>query len=466
MKKQGIFLILFLGTSLVLSGQSLPLHNQYLINKYSLSPAYAGSGDLLNIFAGYRNQWAGIKGAPITRMMSITSPLWPNVGVGGEIISDQAGYFSRLYASLSYAYHIKLADEHTLSFALAAKVFEHSIDLTNSIIDNPLDPVLQNRITQNETVMNAGFSALYRFSGLNVGFNAPFLFNNKSRVNLENNVDEYLIKRHFLAHASFDIKLGDNFGIEPFGILRFSNNAPLNFEFASLFKYKNQYWIGLTYRREGSLGLSGGLNLNNQMVLNYTYEMLGTNKMTGYSNGTHEISLGVYIGKGIKKLKKDVIDLTEKSDSLAQVAKSTQEDVKKVKEENAKEREKTNAKLEVLQQRLEEVEVELANVKAYNEEEKAKKQEEIDQELLDIEKKLKEVGGQFFVVVEAFKIPENARKSIDLWAVKGLEVKMIYNEVRDFYYIYVGKYATYNDALKVKTTLKENGIFGWIYLWK
>jgi len=466
MKKQGVILLLLISTATMLHSQSLPLHNQYLINKYSLSPSYAGTGDLLNIFAGYRNQWAGIKGAPITRMFNITAPLWPNVGVGGEIISDQIGYFNRLYASLSYAYHLQVADEHFISFGLAAKVFEHSLDVTNSIIDNINDPILQNRITQKETVLNAGASLLYRFKGLNVGFYAPYLLNNKSRFNKENNVNEFLLKRHYLGHASFDFKIGDKFGIEPFAIVRMTDNAPVNFEFASLFKYNNQYWLGASYRKEGALGISAGLNLNSQMVLNYTYEFLAGNKMTGNSNGTHEINLGIYIGKGIKKLKKDILDVTQKADSLSTVTKTTQEDIKKVKEESKKEIEKQKAKLDVLQQRLEELEVEMANVKTFAEEERAKKQEEIDEELLDIEKKLKEVGGQFFVVVEAFKIPENAQKAVELWALKGLEVKMIYNEIREFYYIYVGKYATYNDALKVKNTLKENGIFGWIYLWK
>lgn len=466
MKKSGISLVFFLGIGMMLHGQNLPLTNQYMINKYSLSTSYAGTGDILNIFGGYRNQWTGIKGAPITRMVSITSPIWPNVGVGGEIISDQAGYFSRLYISLAYAYHLKLAEEHTLSFSLAGKFIEHSVDLTNSTIDDINDPVLLNRITQKESAFNAGASLLYSFKGLNIGASSPFILTNKSRYNYENNIDQYITQRHLLFHGSYDFIINDNFGIEPFAILRLTQNAPLNYEFAALFKFKKQYWLGASYRKEGALGISAGLNLNNIMVLNYTYELLGTNKMTGYSNGTHEINLGIFIGKGIKKLKKDIIDLTEKSDSLSKVAAATQNDLKKVKEDNAKEREKLNAKLDILQQRLEELELEMANVKTLTEEQQAGKQKEIDQEIADIEKKLKEVGGQFFVVVEAFKIPENARRAIDLWALKGLEVKMIYNEIRDFYYIYVGKYATYNDALKVKNTLKENGIFGWIYLWK
>jgi len=456
-----------------LHAQHLPLTNQYLINKFTLSPAFAGTGQTVNLFTGYRNQWAGVKGTPITKMINVNIPFGDKIGFGGDIISDQEGYFTRLYVSATYAYHVKISDDHKLSFALTGRVFEHSVDLTNATIEDPNDPVILNRMTQNETVVNAGFSALYRWNNLNVGFYSPFLFNNRSRFNIENDIDEFLLQRHYQAFASYNIGIGDNFSIEPFAIIRFTGYSPLNYEFASLFKYKNQVWIGASYRREGMLAVSTGFELNQRMSFNYTYEFLG-NAMTGQSNGTHEFGIGFYIGKDIKKIKEDQLALQKTADSIATETKEIKEDQKKAAETAAKEKAKTDAKIEMVEQRMEDVEVEIAKAKASGgfgdgtggDGVTGGKKKSVDEELLEIERKLKEVGGQFFVVVEAFKIPENAQKAIQLWAVKGLEVQMIYNDVRDFYYIYVGKYPTYNDALKVKTTLNENGIFGWIYLWK
>ncbi|MBL6963545.1 MAG: PorP/SprF family type IX secretion system membrane protein [Bacteroidetes bacterium] len=465
MKKYGILIALIMGMSISVYAQKLPLNNQYLLNKFSLNPSYAGIESGINVFAGYRNQWVGIEGTPITKMFSAYSGLGNNVAIGGEVISDQEGMFTRLYAGLTYSYQVKLTDEHILSFGLTGRVFEHSISLTDVVIDNPLDPVLNNRVTQNETVLNAGGSILYNFKGFNVGFNVPYILNNKSQFNAENNVDEYLLRRHYIGHISFDIPVSDDFKIEPFGIFRFTEYAPMNFEFASLFKYKEQVWLGASYRREGNMGLSAGFNVNKKMALNYTYEFLGKG-MTGQSDGTHEFALGLYLGRGLKKLKANQLALSEKADSLSRISKELENELSEEKKVSAAERAKTNAKIDQLQQRLSDAELEMAKLKNYTEEQKAAKKKEIDKEILDIEKQLQEVGGQFFVVVEAFKIPENAERSIELWRIKGLEVKMIFNEVRDFYYIYVGKYPTYNDALRVKTTLKDNGIFGWIYLWK
>ena len=465
MKKHGILIALIIGMSISVYAQKLPLNNQYLINKYSLNPSYAGLESGINAFAGYRNQWVGVEGTPITKMFSAHSALGNKIAIGGEIISDQEGMFTRLYAGLTYAYQLKVADEHIISFGLSGRLYEHSINLNDVVIDNPLDPVLDNRVTQNETVLNAGASVLYNFKGLYVGFNAPYLLNNRSRFNSENNIDEYLLRRHYVGHASYDITITDDFKIEPFGIVRFTEYAPVNFEFASLFKYKEQVWLGASYRREGNIGLSAGFNVNKKMALNYTYEMMGKG-MTAQSDGTHEFTLGLFLGRGIKKIKENQLALTEKSDSLASESKKLKDELVEEQKAAAAERAKAIAKIDQLQQRLSDAELEMANIKNYTEEQKAAKEKEIDEEILDIEKQLQEVGGQFFVVVEAFKIPENAEKSIEIWRIKGLEVKMIYNEVRDFYYIYVGKYPTYIDALRVKSTLKDNAVFGWIYLWK
>ncbi|MFC2114458.1 PorP/SprF family type IX secretion system membrane protein [Bacteroidota bacterium] len=465
MKKHGILIALLVVLSLTVFAQKLPLNNQYLLNKFALNPSYAGMEEGINMFAGYRNQWSGIQGAPITKMFSGYSSLGNNIGLGGEIISDQEGVFTRLYAGLTYSYQLKVADEHIISFGLSGKIFEHSINLTGLNIDNPFDPVLDERVTQNETVANAGASVLYSFNGLFVGFNAPYLLNNRSRFNSENSIDEYLLRRHYMGHASYNFAINDNFGIEPFAIVRFTGYAPVNFEFASLFKYKELGWLGVSYRREGALGLSAGFNLNHKMSFNYTFEFLGNN-MTGQSNGTHEFALGLYLGRGIKKMKANQLALAAKADSLETVTRTLEEKMGETKKEADKVHATAEVKIDQLQDRLNEAEFEMANLKTFTEEQKAEKRKELDEELLDIERKLKEVGGQFFVVVEAFKVPENAEKAVEIWRLKGIESKVIYNEVRDFYYIYVGKYPTYNDALKVKTTLKENGQYGWIYLWK
>ena len=101
--KKRIFLILIAGvTTANLWTQTLPLTNQYLVNRYVLSPSYAGLDDGVKIFASYRDQWVDFKGAPVTKIVNIHSPVGNNIGVGGQIISDREGIFERLFGTLSY----------------------------------------------------------------------------------------------------------------------------------------------------------------------------------------------------------------------------------------------------------------------------------------------------------------------------------------------------------------------------
>ncbi|MEA3496630.1 MAG: PorP/SprF family type IX secretion system membrane protein [Bacteroidota bacterium] len=462
-----ITLVLLFGSTLL--SQKLPLTNQYLINRYVLSPSYAGVNDGVAVFAGYRDQWVGFKGAPITKMVNINSLVGKSVGVGGMIISDQEGIFNRFYGSLSYAYHLNLADEHNLSFGLSGKFFQNSIDLSQSFIqDLTNDKVLMSRQTQNETAFNAGASILYRFKGLNFGLVAPFLIQNKSVYYSDNNPSDsfnYLIRRHYLGHASYDFAINEKFQITPYAIIRMTDAAPLNYEFALQFKYQNQVWLAASYRKEGSIGISAGFLLNDQVSFNYTYEAFGS-KLTSQTQGTHDISIGVYLGRGIKEMKEKQKKLVENQDSISTQTEDVKKQLETLDEDVQKEKTKTKNQINILQQRMNDAELEMGKIKTYSDVDKrTEKEKEIDEEMKDIERKLQDIGGEFFVVVEAFKVPENAKKSISLWADRGLNVQMIYNDVRDFYYIYAGKHATYNEALQLKTKLKENGIFGWIYLW-
>ena len=151
MKKLTLLSALILGICGCLHAQHLPLSNQYLINKFSLAPAFAGTSQTINLFTGYRNQWAGVKGTPITKMINISAPIGDNVGFGGEIIADQEGYFTRLYGSVTYAYHVKLTEDHRLGFGLTGRVFEHSIDLTKILTNlNKVAPQQRRRVQATE----------------------------------------------------------------------------------------------------------------------------------------------------------------------------------------------------------------------------------------------------------------------------------------------------------------------------
>src|SRR5659263_181107 len=96
---------LLLLVSLSLSGQLVPVTNQYVLNPLTINPAYAGNRGALNIAAFYRRQWVGITGAPETITLAADSPLLDaKLGLGLIITSDKIGVTKETQFSTNYAY--------------------------------------------------------------------------------------------------------------------------------------------------------------------------------------------------------------------------------------------------------------------------------------------------------------------------------------------------------------------------
>ncbi len=276
-----------------ISAQQIPINNQYLLNKYSLSPAYAGINNNFEGFFTYRNSWVGIDGAPKTNLVNINGLVGKNTGLGLSITSDNIGIFQNFSAQLSYAYHLKISNSQLLSFGISGGILKNQINLSNSNSNfgGQIDNVIANRQTIEGNTFDVCVGVLYKFKGLNVGIVVPELIENRIRNNSDNNNTLYRVKRHYVGHISYLYDINKNLQIEPYIISRTVINSPMQIEVATLLKYKKQIWAGATFRKGSCFGLSFGGTLKEKFVMNYTYEFFGTG-MLGNSSGTHEISIG------------------------------------------------------------------------------------------------------------------------------------------------------------------------------
>src|ERR1700761_3787768 len=55
--------------------QQRPQYTQYVFNNYLLNPAVSGIENYTDVKAGYRSQWTGLEGAPVTSYITINAPL-------------------------------------------------------------------------------------------------------------------------------------------------------------------------------------------------------------------------------------------------------------------------------------------------------------------------------------------------------------------------------------------------------
>ena len=266
-------------------GQQYPVDNQYLVNRFALSPAYAGLTENIETFLGYRQAWFGIEGAPQKQMLSINGPATSNTGFGVRFNHYRTGNFAHFAGDFNYAYHLDLGTDHSVSFGVGGQVYRNQVEI-KSIKSNGQDPMLAKLQVLEGTTFNASAGAVYRINNLNAGVVLPRML--PMEINYIDS-SKYQMAQKYLVHASYALQTGD-FEIEPFALFRGTMNNS-SFEGSVLATYKEKAWMGVNYRQGNIFGISAGVALNEDIVINYSYET-GSNNMLALSSGTHEISVG------------------------------------------------------------------------------------------------------------------------------------------------------------------------------
>jgi type IX secretion system PorP/SprF family membrane protein len=103
----GILFLLLLNKAIF--SQQRPQYTQYIFNNFLLNPAVAGIENYTDVKAGYRNQWKGLEGAPVTTYISVNTPLGNDYLFGNANSFPEAGTNP---LSRSYRQHYAAAEPH------------------------------------------------------------------------------------------------------------------------------------------------------------------------------------------------------------------------------------------------------------------------------------------------------------------------------------------------------------------
>ena len=266
--------------------QQLPLSNQYTINKFSLSPAYAGTGETFEIFGSYRNEWMNIPAAPESKIISANGVICKNMGLGGTIGTLSAGIFQDMTASISYAYHAKLSGAHTLSFGLGLGLFESRVNIAGASAQ--ADPVAANNANVHDMVMDASFGILYRYKTLHVALSVPRMLSSQIKDVKGNTVYTLAMQQGF--NIGYKYNINNDWAIDPIAKISMVKDASMFYEAAIPVIYRNKIWLSGAYKKTSMAFGLGGMPYSN-FIVNYAYDFSSKGIM-GQSGGTHEITIG------------------------------------------------------------------------------------------------------------------------------------------------------------------------------
>jgi len=294
-------------------------------NHYIVNPAAAGNQDYFDIALGLRQQWSGVKNAPKTfyavghtvlnrpkthersairisrtnksvyrKQKSFSKPILKHA-VGGHISTLEQGAFDRTEAVLTYAIHLPIKNEISLSFGLSAGLNSFSFDESKaSVLDNN-DPVFNafvNGENSNQLNVNAG---TYLYSDqFFIGYSANQLLQNELEIaDIDNpgTGSANLEIQHFLI-GGYHIDLDNDFRLTPNLLVKISNPTPSFVDFGLNLSYQQMMFFGMNYRTDEVISASLGFDVSYFLKVGYAYDYT-TSDLGGVANGSHEFFVGI-----------------------------------------------------------------------------------------------------------------------------------------------------------------------------
>ena len=286
-------------------GQQDPMLTQYMFNGLYLNPAYAGSHKYWTSTLSYRTQWVGatFEGAPQTAIAAVDGPIpGKNMGLGIIAVHDEIGVTKTNSVMFNYAYQLKLNENTSkLAFGINAGISQYNSRLVDVLIWDLEDEVYANNL--NKVLPRIGAGAYYFSDRHYLGISIPTLiaYEKGQKFSVDLSAASFL-RRHYLLTGGIVLDAGENVKLKPSFLLKYVSNAPLegDINFSALFK--EQFWVGASYRTGDAAAIILEYQSNAFFRIGYSYDIT-VSKLRGYQNGSHEIMIGIDFGKDLVKVK-------------------------------------------------------------------------------------------------------------------------------------------------------------------
>ncbi|NJN26331.1 MAG: type IX secretion system membrane protein PorP/SprF [Cyclobacteriaceae bacterium] len=269
------------------------MYSQYMFNGFIVNPAYAGSQDVLNVTAMYKNQWAGVKEAPLSFVMSAHAPVGlSKVGVGILFANDQVGIHRTNSFSLAGSYALSIAENATLNFGLQGGIAARrsAYASLSQDLQDPNDQLFyQSDYSTTEPQIGAG---LYLYTPrFYVGFSVPNISISRQDNIYEGNLVSK--KRHYFVTAGYMFDLSSQVKLQPGLLIKAISGYGTYLDVNSTIIIMDALWLGASYRSVSSLNALIQMQVTNHLRLGYAYDApLAKNKSV--STASHEILLSYY----------------------------------------------------------------------------------------------------------------------------------------------------------------------------
>ena len=279
---------------MALQGQQEHQYTQFMYNKLSYNPAYAGIRGVPTMTAVYRNQWYKLDGAPRSALISMHAPVFTQrVGVGWILSHNSIGLHSDVQLAATYSYNIIAADNFSLRLGVSGNLRVLSLNFSKATPLTAYDPSLDDKRT-NDAYANFGAGIYGTFQErLYFGFSVPRIVRNNIGLNTDPMVTSARESRHFYGTTGGIIPIGKGLNLLPAVLVKYVENAPIDVDVTLNIEIMEKVTTGVAYRAGGdgegeSLDLLAFWQINPRIGVGAAYDLTLTN-LRSAAGGSFEL---------------------------------------------------------------------------------------------------------------------------------------------------------------------------------
>lgn len=282
------------------NAQFSPFGAIYYQNQYLGNPAMAGAQEGLRMDIGHSSQQTNMPGSPKTQIITMGYRV-KKVGMGLNVMMDQAGLISRTRVMGTYAYHLPLDNNlGFLRFGLSMGLMKERI-AGNDISGDQGDLSIA-RFNQRPAYIDGDFGVTFDKKSLTMQLAVPNLktFFRSDAANASNIVDQ--VKLFSAVSYKFDLpNTAGGIGFEPKlsyrSISGYKDIVDLGSNFTIL---DDRMSLMAMYHSSKNVSVGLGSKLSNMFYVNMVYRT-ATAAMNGNTNGDFELNLSVSLSKNRAK---------------------------------------------------------------------------------------------------------------------------------------------------------------------
>ncbi len=295
-----------------LMAQQAPQYSLFMLNPYSTNPAYVGLENTLVATGVYRQQWSGLKGAPLTQHVNAHLPL--NVirsGVGLKVENDAIGAHRTTQAAISYAYHLEVGRTALLAVGVSAGYMQYALDgdklrapqgtyaEPGGLFDHNDDYLPEGKVQAGTPVFEVGLYLQARDLELGAAMQPVF-----APVLKADAAGTFQLQpaRQYLFSAAYTLGVGDNVKIKPAALVK-TDTYETQMELSALVRFRENVFVGGAYRgftrssKDAAVVLAG-LKLNEKTTLAYAFD-IPLSPLNAVNRGSHELLLRYSLNRPI-----------------------------------------------------------------------------------------------------------------------------------------------------------------------